>query len=1519
MEKRKPWQFALIAMVIFITLFNIFPTIFYYSKPLKDPVDEIAAREIAQEIVSRVNSLEEQATSWLDSFCNHIGARATSIGLVENNPSLVLVSFQEQKDADQFRFYLQKAGPLIPFAPAQLGVSPQQGTDPLREVYVQRRVAVHLPEEQIDSLFTFTWKEENGEVAPFYRELINDRVMQVALNLGSSSRNGRLVEFVTQDGTNSSQTDALVALSREIVDLEKVFGLDSALAQRLYASFTQSGEGNREGRIHQLISRFETASSTLKSRRDKLVNDQIGVKEKQGFLDAGQAEVIDDLADQLEMVKEATQIVRQNVTRFSAGMDSLTEASLQQILAETPEVEGIQTLSLEGRNPYVESLTIDWSNDVLTLNLYEDIVTAEEGSALSESASLQWEQLDQRVIDELARVSRQTDEAINPKGEGYVVAFNQLTNSSSLLALDLGAVAQQQTRQLEEYLLGSWHPKHSDLSRESFPVWDQETYGALSASENKLGLMIYAPSASAVAPREGFQRSSIYVIARGLDRIVEKYQEHRESADAELFLEDFAKLQTLLQNNGFIGYSGASYQMDPAHRRDYIFELPDYALNVLNATRETFSVHGSRRWAVLELTNLEQRLHTANRIDNAIHEDLLKWKDEYDRVQVALDDAEKLTVPPVAENPYWANLKLSTRKYLRGDDRKILKWGLDLSGGKTVRIGLLDQNNRPVTDPADLNQAVNELFTRINKMGVSEQTIRIENSHILLEFPGSQGLSASELIQGSTMTFHMVNEKFGRYNPALAQATQRFLQEVWNKAVVTNQRDAESLNQIAYENLGGDPEGAGTFRPQTPHAKLLFEAGLRFAPPKQTEWSHEFDDTVSMVALWRGDEPGEWQGAAHPLMLVFRNYALEGSSLESVSAGYDPTKGNILQFGVARSYASSERSGNPRNDFYAWTAQFAEERIAGTAKETVSGGRGWRMAVILNGQIISAPNLVAPLSDGGIISGSFSQRDVNRLAADLKAGSLSFTPKILSETNISADLGQAERAKGLYATMIGLVLVVAAMTGYYHFAGVIAAIAVLLNLLIMWGVLQNLDAALTLPGLAGIILTVGMAVDANVLVFERIREEFRQSGRIASAIQTGYRKAFSAIVDSNITTIMAALILLQFDAGPIKGFAVTLIIGIASSMFTALFVTRYFFAGWVQNPKNKELKMRDWIGQTNFDFLSKTKYVAVASVILISLGGFTLLKNQETILGLEFTGGYSLNVELQDDESGMDFRAAATEALLANEAVTTDFQVKKLNRPNQLNIQFGPSMEQEGRPWYAMEERLAEGEFAYGYLAIPKLNWVVDTLEHGGLDIKEAQKETLDQNWSAMSGQFSDAMRNNAMVALGCAMLAILVYITIRFEFKFAIAAIVALSHDVAISMGILALLHAGGVPLQITMEIVGALMTIIGYSLNATIVIFDRIREDSRLMRKASTREVVLHALNVTLSRTVMTSGTTALVLLSLVLLGGQSIFAFSFIMLMGVLFGTISSLFIACPVMLFFHRREEAKAEGELRLTKA
>lgn len=342
--------------------------------------------------------------------------------------------------------------------------------------------------------------------------------------------------------------------------------------------------------------------------------------------------------------------------------------------------------------------------------------------------------------------------------------------------------------------------------------------------------------------------------------------------------------------------------------------------------------------------------------------------------------------------------------------------------------------------------------------------------------------------------------------------------------------------------------------------------------------------------------------------------------------------------------------------------------------------------------------------------------------------------------------------------------------------------------------------------------------------------------------------------------------------------------------------------------------MSQFLGKTNFDFLSKTRLAVTLSIVLMVIGTFLLIAERKTIFGMDFTGGYSLTVNIAEKPNLESYRVDAINALMDGGASRNDIEVRELSRSNQLRVQLGISMEEKGHPFYQMPEQNAEGKYAYAYQKDPRLNWVVTTLEAAGLPVEPTDLTSLEKNWSVMSGQFSDAMRNNAIIALAAALLAILVYITARFEFKFAVAAVAGLAHDVLITLGLLAFFHYLGFSVQIDLQVIGAIMTIIGYSLNDTIIVFDRIREDMRLMRKMKFNEIINHALNVTLSRTIMTSGTTLIVLVVLVLLGGQSIFAFSLVMTIGVVIGTLSSLFIAPPVLLYLHNREvEAKQPAE------
>ncbi|MCH9614423.1 MAG: Protein translocase subunit SecD [Chlamydiia bacterium] len=1489
MEKKR-WQFWLIIGALVLTVYNILPTIFYYTKPLSSPVSEKRAEAIAHQALAEVNSLEKKAENWLHSYNKLLGVKAEKVKADAENPQLIQVKFAKTEDAKLFKRFFPRAGALIPFKPAGLALAPLEETLDETVVTIFRQIPIRFDTKNASNYFQYTAKKDKkGGIAPLYKKVVLDRFMQLALAVGGTSDNASLADAAIHHHTRD---DFLLILAQNINTIEELFQTHPKIQSRFYSSFSQSVDGVS---IDQLIGSFNGYIDAVKLERLALEKKETEIKKAGGYLDSDDRERLDLLKNREERLQTATKTLAANKSQFQRGATPWTPSSL--------DLNSSTDLRVGPRNPLIQSISLDWSNDEFRIHLHDDIAALRKVEGKSHFK----DQLDQLIYNEVARIGRDAKEELIPFKSGFKVALSELTDSNSMLVFDLPKIAEQKVAQVINLINNEWHPESVDLK---LPVWDFETYNKLSPEKRQLGLLVYAPGTqSSENQLPSLHTNSIYVIAKGLEQVIAKVSKHPASPQAKQFVADFENLKKLLATSGFMGYAGTTYPLAKTHAKDFIFEEENYFNSILSATREAFNVHGESKYATLEFTNVKQRIAAENKIDNSIHEDLLKWRDEYNSAQVSTQTYAKYDVPAPTQNLYLSNLALSTKKYFRGDERKILHWGLDMMGGKTVQIELRDKNNRVVKEESDIRQGINELFNRVNKMGVSEVSIRQEGNYITLDFPGVQGLSASDLVKASTMYFNIINEKFNHRNREMKDAVNKFLQGVWNEAVVTNRKDIDSINAIAWKHLYGDASDYGMIQPVNEIARILHANGLRLTPPNQSEISSAFNDTASKIAIYRGESFVEWDEQTYPLVIVMRNYAMEGSNLQNIHASYDPQKGNFLSFEVKGAHTLNDGSRvNPRADLRAWSSAFAKEKIQDTKLAEYSNGRGWRMAVILNGSIISAPGLDGVIDRTAMISGSFTQREVSKLEADLKAGSLSFTPHILSEKNISPELGVKERYKGILATVIALVAVILLMSGYYRFAGIIASAAVLLNLLIMWATFQNIQATLTLAGIAGIVLTVGMAVDANVLVFERIREEFAATGRLASSIRAGYSKAFSAILDSNVTTIIAALILLHFDAGPIKGLALTLIIGLVSSMFTALFLTRYFFAAWVKNPKRKELKMCNIIKSSNFNFLKFGKVSIALSVAIILIGGYAGMMKRDTLFGMDFKGGFSLNIDVESKEN-MNYRDAVTAALKNAGLTSQDFQVQELSPKTNLKLMLSTALDKAGKPFAGMPLETLNPDAAYRYQNNPRIDWVVSTLASAGIELNE--KQNLDTNWSIISGQMSDSMRNNALIGLGLALLCIMVYIAFRFEFKYAIAATLGLGIDVFFTVGFLAILHFIGVPVQIDLKIVAGLMTIIGYSLNDTIIIFDRIREDMRTMKKHSLSDIINHALNVTLSRTIMTSSTTLIVLVALIALGGSTIFGLALVMIVGVVYGTFSSLFVAAPLLLYFQRKTDTRTQ--------
>ena len=525
---------------------------------------------------------------------------------------------------------------------------------------------------------------------------------------------------------------------------------------------------------------------------------------------------------------------------------------------------------------------------------------------------------------------------------------------------------------------------------------------------------------------------------------------------------------------------------------------------------------------------------------------------------------------------------------------------------------------------------------------------------------------------------------------------------------------------------------------------------------------------------------------------------------------------------------------------------------------------GKRLAIVLDGKVHSAPRINEKIPSGkASISGRFSVEEASDLSIVLRAGALPAPLYIEEERTVGALLGRDSIESGIRASLIGLCLVLGFMLLYYLFAGVVASIVMLLNFVIVLGMLGWLHTTLTLPGIAGLILVIGMAVDANVLIYERIREELATGKHIRSAVGAGYNKAFTAILDSNITTLIAAALLFKFGTGPIRGFGVTLSIGIVASMFTAIFVTRIIFDLVTANKHFTKLPMLQMFRKTNIDFIGKRWIAYVLSTVVLVVGMSAFFTKGEKAYGIDFTGG-----QLQEYSFARPVKVEDVRKILY------DMGIKDAT------IQL-------------------VGE--------DKKEVLVKTSEDVATSLKNEFDEKFTGNRSdilrveKVGPSIGKHLRKSARLAVLWSLIGILLYVGFRFKnVAFATAGVIALFHDVFVSMGFLAITGR-----ELNLTIVAALLTIAGYSINDTIVIYDRIRENMKLYRKATMKEIVNMSVNQTLSRTVLTTFTTLLAVTSIFFFGGEVLRDFSFALLIGMISGIYSTIYIASPLVIFWHAK--------------
>ena len=566
---------------------------------------------------------------------------------------------------------------------------------------------------------------------------------------------------------------------------------------------------------------------------------------------------------------------------------------------------------------------------------------------------------------------------------------------------------------------------------------------------------------------------------------------------------------------------------------------------------------------------------------------------------------------------------------------------------------------------------------------------------------------------------------------------------------------------------------------------------------------------------------------------------------------------------------------------------------------------GRQIAIVLDGMVYSYPVVNGEIPGGqSSISGNFTIEEADDLANVLKSGKLPAPAKIVQDTVVGPSLGSESINAGLISFVIAFLLVLVYMILFYNGAGLVANIALLSNVLFLFGALTSFGAVLTLPGIAGIVLTLGMAVDANVIIYERIKEELRAGKGLGLAITDGYKNAYSAIIDGNLTTIITGIVLAVFGSGPVQGFATTLVIGIITSLISSIFVSRLIFDWRLKRKKNITFDnkyTRNFLQNTTFDFVKIRKYAYIFSVSVILIGS-AFIFTKGFSYGVDFTGGRTYVVRFDKDISSEDVRAAVLAEF--NEGI----EVKQFGGSNQMKITTK----------YMIDNDNAETD----KLVDEKLYNALNGLYANGITYSEFTSTTDNPNGIIQSEKvgptIADDIKRDAMIAIVFALFAIFLYIAARFRnWSWGSGGVISLAHDAVFTMTFFSI-FSGILPfsLDVDQTFIAAILTIIGYSINDTVIIFDRIREYRTLYPKRELRDNINEALNSTLARTLNTAGTTLVVMFAIALFGGEVIRGFSVALLVGILVGTYSSIFVAAPIVYdIVSKRENKEKAKELK----
>ena len=794
----------------------------------------------------------------------------------------------------------------------------------------------------------------------------------------------------------------------------------------------------------------------------------------------------------------------------------------------------------------------------------------------------------------------------------------------------------------------------------------------------------------------------------------------------------------------------------------------------------------------------------------------------------------------------------------------------------------------------------NVLRNRIDRFGVTQPSIqKIGNTgRILVELPGvKEPERVRKLLQGTaslefwpTLTFDEMASYLDEANSRLAEILSYEEPAAEDEASAAPAEEDVVAQELLAQNAASDDAVLEAARKANPLFAVLSPSGLRgnacigFAAAADTALVNKYLRMPEIAAIFPAEFRPMWSVQPSSYMQsdnIYELVAIKDASRD----GKAPLDGGVVT--DAHVDYDQRRGGSPG---VSMTMNAEGANIwARLTKENI----GRQVAIVLDGTVYSYPNVQTEITGGSSsITGNFTIDEATDLTNVLKSGKLPAPATIVQEQVVGPSLGAESIRAGLISFLIAFCLVLLYMLFFYQGAGVAADIALLSNVVLLFGTLSAFGAVLTLPGIAGLVLTLGMAVDANVIIYERIKEELKSGKGLSKAVADGYRNAYSAIIDGQVTTLLTGIVLFVFGSGPIKGFATTLIIGIITSVFTSIFVTRLIFEGRISRGKNISFEnnaTRNFLKGTNIDFLGgrRWSYIVSGALIVIAIAsmcfkGFTY--------GVDFTGGRTYVVRFDKPVTAEEVRAAvgATFNLADPES---SVEVKQFGGESQMKITTSYKFRDESSTVDAEIENMLYESLKDFYAAPVSLSDFTSTLENPNGIISSDK----------VGASIANDIKRNAVISIILALLVIFAYIAVRFKgWTWGLGGVVSLAHTSIIIIGFFSL-FSGILPfnLDVDQTFIAAILTIIGYAINDNVVIFDRIRENLSLHPSEDFKETVNKSLNATLTRTVNTSVSTLLPMLAIAIFGGESIRGLSVALCLGVLIGTYASIMIGTPIM--------------------